>query len=70
MKEIIELNIRPLLQKFNIVGNRGPASSYVLPGILAGFSIVVLLLIAFINVYEFAFTGSCPLCGKKHVRTV
>jgi hypothetical protein len=62
----IENALRPVLQNIGIVGARGPPKDWIFPALLAGVLIFVLLIVLLVNLYEYSFTGTCPLCGKKH----
>lgn len=66
MRENLENALRPLLQSMGLVGARGPANKHILLGILVAILVLIFVFIGFINMYEFIFTGTCPLCGKKH----
>ena len=62
----IENALRPVLQNMNVIGSRGPPKDWVFPAMLAGTLAFVLIIVLFVNLYEFAFTKTCPLCSKKH----
>ena len=62
----VENFLRPMLQNMNIIGSRGPPKFWVFPAMLSAVVILVLFIITCVNVYEFAFTHTCPLCSKKH----
>lgn len=64
----IENFLRPTLQNLNVIGGRGPAKSWVFPWLLIGVVIFVMFVLAFVNMYEYVFTGKCPMCGNKHDR--
>ena len=66
MRENLENALRPLLQSMGLVGARGPANKHILLGILVAILVLIFVFIGFINMYEFIFTGTCSLCGKKH----
>lgn len=65
MKENIENILRPALKNLGLVGARGPANKHILLILLIAILFIVAVIIGFINMYEFAFTGTCPLCRKK-----
>ena len=66
----IENIMRPVLYNLGVVGKRGPVPSWVLPSTLVCISLLILILIILIKMYESIVSGKCVMCGQKHVSRV
>ena len=65
-KGTLENALRGVCQNMGIVGARGPVPSWVFPAALVAVTILTVILVMLVKVYEMLSTGTCMLCGKSH----